>query len=60
MTVNARYWRSLVRHAEAELDAAARLSEVKVAAQRLMRARAALAGLEAAVNGGNRQPERLT
>lgn len=56
MTANVRYWRSLVRDAEAELDAASCLSEVKIAAGRLMRAREALAWLEQAANAGDRSP----
>lgn len=71
MTANVRYWRSIVRDAEAALDAASCLSEVKIAASRLMRAREALAlaeirncgispWLEQAANAGNRQPERST
>jgi hypothetical protein len=50
MTANLRYWRSIVRDAEAALDAASCLSELKIAASRLMRAREALARLEQAAN----------
>jgi hypothetical protein len=46
MTANLRYWRSIVRDAEAALDAATCLSELKIAASRLMRAREALARLQ--------------
>jgi hypothetical protein len=59
MTTNLRYWRSLVRDAEAALDTASCLSELKIVARRLMQARQALACLEQAANAGNRQPERL-
>jgi hypothetical protein len=54
VTANAKYWRSIVRDAEAELDAAACLSELKIAARRLVRARAALASLELAGETGQR------
>ncbi len=54
-TANIRYWRSLVRDAEAALDAASCLSELKIAASRLMRAREALVCLEQkAANAANR------
>jgi hypothetical protein len=39
MNVNLRYWKSVVRAAEAELDAATTNSELKLAARRLLRAR---------------------
>jgi hypothetical protein len=56
MTTNLRYWRSLVRDAEAALDAAGGLSELKIAARRLMRARSALASLELASEPGGTAP----
>jgi hypothetical protein len=39
MNANLRYWKSVVQAAEAELDAAATNSELKLAASRLLRAR---------------------
>jgi hypothetical protein len=51
MTSNLRYWRAVVRSAEAALDAATGLSEVKIAARQLMRARQALASLEQTARG---------
>jgi hypothetical protein len=42
MNANLRYWKSVVRAAEAELDAATTNSELKLAARRLLRARAYL------------------
>jgi hypothetical protein len=42
MNANLRYWKSVVQAAEAELDAAATNSELKLAARRLLRARAYL------------------
>ena len=39
MNANLRYWKSVVRAAEAELDAATTNSELKLAARRLLRAR---------------------
>jgi hypothetical protein len=39
MIANLRYWKSVVRAAEAELDAATTNSELKLAARRLLRAR---------------------
>jgi len=58
MTANVRYWRSIVRDAEAALDAAASLAELKIAAGRLMRAREALAWLEQAANAGGATANR--
>ena len=42
MNANLRYWKSVVQAAEAELDAATTNSELKLAARRLLRARAYL------------------
>jgi hypothetical protein len=42
MNTNLRYWKSVVQAAEAELDAATTNSELKLAARRLLRARAYL------------------
>jgi hypothetical protein len=42
MNANLRYWKSVVQAAEAELDAATTNSELKLAARRLLRARAHL------------------
>jgi hypothetical protein len=43
-----------VRQAEAELDAAAKLSDVKAAARRLQRAKAALAAAQETAKGEHR------
>jgi hypothetical protein len=47
MNTNIAYWRSIEREGLAELDAARKLSEVKLVAGRLMRARAELKVLTA-------------
>jgi hypothetical protein len=50
------YWRKQLQEAEAELDAAKTLTEVKAAAKRLQRAKAELRALES--EGGNRRERK--
>jgi hypothetical protein len=45
MNANLRYWRAVLRLAEAELDAAASLSDLQIAAHKFMDARRQLARL---------------